>query len=113
MTNTTPQFGTYFNKGFTMTFENGMTISVQFGTGNYCSRKSGDARSLSEMKEYTVSSPNAEISIWDANGTWFNFGNHDAKGFVTPNEVANWIEAINMAESLDHLYAIAAESSIL
>jgi hypothetical protein len=24
------------NKGFQMTFENGWTISVQFGYGNYC-----------------------------------------------------------------------------
>jgi hypothetical protein len=27
------------NKGFQMTFENGWTISVQFGYGNYCSHR--------------------------------------------------------------------------
>ena len=26
------------NKGFQLTFENGLTISVQFGSGNYCER---------------------------------------------------------------------------
>ena len=33
------QFGTNRNKGFNMTFENGFTISVQWGTENYCARR--------------------------------------------------------------------------
>ena len=33
------KFGTMKNKGFHITFNNGLTISVQFGAGNYCSNK--------------------------------------------------------------------------
>jgi len=109
MTTPAPQFATDYNKGFRMTFHNGMTISVQFGTGNYCSRRNFHSYPMSEMKEYTVSSPNAEISMWDANGDWFNFGNHDAKGFVTPDEVALWIHIVSSAESLNHLQELAEE----
>ena len=32
-------FKSNHNHGFSMTFENGITISVQFGEGNYCDRR--------------------------------------------------------------------------
>ena len=79
MTNTTPQFSTDYNKGFRMSFNNGMTISVQFGSSNYCSRSNCDSYPMSEMKEYIVTSPDAEIAIWDANGNWF-ISNEEVNG---------------------------------
>lgn len=109
MTNTTPQFSTGYNKGFRMTFHNGMTISVQFGSSNYCSRSNCDSYPMSEMKEYIVTSPDAELAIWDANGDWFNFGTDEVKGFVTPDEVALWIHIVSSAESLNHLQELAEE----
>ena len=96
-----------------MVFNNRMTISIQFGTGNYCSRKSVDAYPMSEMKEYVVSSPDAEIAIWDADGTWFNFGYDEVKGFVTPDEVALWIHIVSSAESLNHLQELAQEVGVV
>ena len=113
MTNKTPQFSTDYNKGFRMTFANGMTISVQFGTSNYCSRKSFDPRPMSEMRECIVNSPDAEIAIWDANGDWFIFGSDQVKGFVTPDEVALWIHIVSSAESLNHLQELAEEVGVV
>lgn len=113
MTNTTPQFSTDYNKGFRITFENGMTISIQFGTGNYCSRRNFDSRPFMEMKEYIVTSPDAEIGIWDANGYWFIFGSDEVKGFVTPDEVALWIHIVSSAESLNHLQELAEEVGLV
>lgn len=96
-----------------MTFANGMTISVQFGTSNYCSRKSFDASPMSEMREYIVNSADAEIAIWDAGGNWFNFGYDEVKGFVTPDEVALWINSVSSAESLNDLQEIAENAGLV
>ena len=43
------KFNSTHNKGFRMTFENGFSISVQWGPGNYCERK--DADSHAPMKD--------------------------------------------------------------
>lgn len=68
--------------GFQMTFENGNTISVQFGFGNYC-----ENRHESKMK-----CPNAEIAIWNAAGNWYEFDNSDTvKGYCRADEVAKWV----------------------
>lgn len=97
------------NKGFTMGFANGLVISVQWGSMNYCDRKSIHAEYRAEMKQETVQSRTAEIAIWDADGTWFNFGHDTVKGWCTTDEVAIWIQMIAEAESIHDLYNIAEE----
>ena len=83
------------NKGFSLTFENGWTISVQFGYGNYCDNKHHpDGWDFSKKQEVTQSS-DAEIAIWDANGEWYNFGSDTVKGYCSANEVAEWIEKVS------------------
>lgn len=72
---------THIPSGFKMTFENGNTISVQFGWGNYCENRG-------ESKPGCV---NAEIAIWDSENKWFDFGSDSVKGWCTPDEVAEWI----------------------
>ena len=42
-------FETTMNKGFMMKFDNGFKISVQWGTGNYCTRK--DDGEWNEMED--------------------------------------------------------------
>jgi len=82
------------NKGFSLTFENGWTISVQFGYGNYCdNHRHPDGWDFSKKQEVTQSS-DAEIAIWDANGEWYNFGSDTVKGYCSANEVAEWIEKV-------------------
>lgn len=85
---------TIHNSGFRMTFANGWTISVQFGGGNFCENRTyGDV-----ALKATVSSANAEIAIWDEKDRWFNFENDQVKGWVTPNEVAEWIQKVSKFE---------------
>lgn len=68
--------------GFHLTFENGNTISVRFGFGNYCNN-----RNQSKSKSNT-----AEIAIWNTNGDWHVFDNDTVKGWCSPDEVAEWIQ---------------------
>ena len=75
-------------EGFTMTFDNKLTISVQFGLGNYCSRNEDDK------------AVSAEIAIWDENRKWYDFGNDEVKGWCSADEVADWINKVKNAKSI-------------
>lgn len=78
--------------GFSMTFENGWTISVQFHAFAYCERKQIPANW--EEDKNPAESPDAEIAIWDAEGNWYDFGSDEVLGYQTPDEVADWIAKV-------------------
>lgn len=93
-------FASTNNRGFQMTFENGWTISVQFGYGNYCSnRNHPDGWNASKNVGY-FSCPDAEIAIWDSVGEHYTFEHeHDiAKGYCSADEVAEWITRVSHPE---------------
>ena len=73
-----------YHKGFHMTFENGWTVSVQFGKNNYASNK-----------QHTDESPDAEIAAWDKDGNWYHFKNgDDVFGYEKTDDVAEFIAMI-------------------
>ena len=80
--------------GFTMTFNNGWTISVQFGYGNYCENNHHPDGYDFFKSRNKITSSNAEIAIWDINGDWYNFGTDTVKGYCSTDEVAEWIEKV-------------------
>lgn len=84
------------NKGFSLTFENGFTISVQFGYGNYCDNgHHPDGFGFSKRQEVTMCS-NAEIAIWDADGQWYVFYDGDTvMGYCSANDIAEWIDKVS------------------
>ncbi len=63
-----------YNEGFQMTFENGCTISVQFGKHTY-----------SDAGETT-----AEVAAWDNQGNWLMFDGD------------KWIEIEEMTDIIPH-----------
>lgn len=71
-------------KGFHMTFENGYTVSVQFGYGNYSAN-----RYDCKYGEDVPPSKTAEFAAWDANNNWVRFDgeNDDVIGYITADEV--------------------------
>jgi len=79
-------------EGFTMTFSNGYAISLQFGSGNYCSRND---------KDKAIS---AEIGIWDKDATWYNFGSDNVKGHCSPDEIVTWMRKVKECEYTGGLY---------
>lgn len=91
------------NKGFHIEFDNGLTISVQFGYGNYC-----DNRDIETNKEQrTKVSTNAEIAIWDKNNNWYVFDKGDTvKGWVTANEIGIWIDKVRRAKNIKSIKGI-------
>lgn len=77
--------------GFSMTFENGWTVSVMFGRYNYC-------ENLDRVVDFNVvckpDCETAEIAAWDADGNWHDFGADTVKGWVHADEVADFIQMI-------------------
>jgi hypothetical protein len=92
------------NKGFSLTFENGITISVQFGSSNYCERKNLHANYGSEMLNDIIESSDAEIAIWDEDDNWFNFGSDTVRGWCSANEVARWIYIASTSNNIDEIH---------
>lgn len=72
------------NKGFHMVFANGWTVSVQFGRGNYCENNCGDSDE----------SRTAEIAAWDKDGNWYEFENDTVAGWVTSDEVLEFMQKV-------------------
>jgi len=84
-----------FQSGFKMTFENGWTVSVQFGKINYISDRENIGDSI-----------DAEIAAWDKDGNWYSFdddldGHQNVKGWVKPDEVADFIVKIKSFPSTE------------
>lgn len=96
-------FKSSYNKGFSMTFNNGLTISVQWGVANYCERRSFHHTHIDDMKNITNESPDAEIAIWSEDGIDFDFKNDWVKGYVSADEVAGWIMLVSTAKNMHDL----------
>ena len=82
------------NKGIHLKFDNGITLSIQFGLGNYCSNLNADMKlSLGNR----VESADAEIAAFNDSNLWFNFSTltflepPNVKGYVSFNEVLDYI----------------------
>jgi len=82
------------NKGFSIKFENGNTISVQWGPGNYCDPTHEEGRGASydaPTQTGAWSATTAEVAAWNSNGDWHNFGGDTVNGWLTPREVIEFM----------------------
>ena len=76
------------HRGFHLKFENGLTISVQFGPMMHC-----EHHNLRDIESPENSgfweSKDAEIAIWDEDGPCFQFDNGDIiLGYVNSDQLA-------------------------
>ncbi len=79
--------------GFHMKFENGWTVSVQWGPGNYCSNHDLDAPLPLDLTK-RLTGHTAEIAAWDKDDNWHNFGGDTVSGWNPPEAVAAFISEI-------------------
>ena len=94
------------NKGFAMTFDNLFTISVQYGTGNYCEKKNLGADADMEMKTNRWESNSAEIAVFWNNGIMIPIssdGVDDVIGWLGTEDVAKVIAIVSSAKSADEI----------
>ena len=100
-----------YNKGFSMKFENGIEISVQWGTMNYCSRKN-DGDWDESTRDTRWKSSTAEIAIFNNNVTdedalsgkdMIVFADETVKGWVNADLVAEIMFKASIAENFTEL----------
>lgn len=82
------------NKGFHMTFENGLTASVQWGLGNYCDNRSN--YELGFDGKIPAESNNAEVAvIRDGDliplNPFINNINDEVEGYLTPEQIVDFL----------------------
>lgn len=87
------------NRGYKMSFENGVTISVQWGTGNYCENKDLSKGYANAMGHETYSSNNAEILIIKGNETITKYFAEE-NNLSHDGHVVGWLEADKVAEAI-------------
>lgn len=88
------------NKGFHLSFENGLTVSVQFGAGNYCGNKRMALQGTPDDKDCECKT--AEIAVFKTDsGEWmtrkfFKGIGDDVLGYLSADEVALLIRRVKM-----------------
>lgn len=103
-------------KGFHITFDNGYTVSAQFGYDDKCenrlkcvmSTSSAPNAPGSERHKRILESADCDVAIWDKDNVWvtpeimemLNIESHDigskypSQGFVTANEFAKIVACV-------------------
>ncbi len=82
------------NEGFQLTFENGWTVSVQFGPMHYCDNRKdfGIAEAIKNRGAKPAVSKTAEVAVINPAGDLIELTEHDTvKGWVSADEVAKLI----------------------
>lgn len=82
------------NKGFQVKFDNGYTVSVQFGPGNYGSNYNADF--MSNMGK-PQNAGTAETALLDPDGNFVPYKDDDVQGYQSPADV---LALMNYAASL-------------
>lgn len=100
-------------KGFQITFPNGITISTQFGFGNYCENLTDNTaisyggEVLSENYSGDVNCNDCEIAVFSKDGDWITkdalIGSgvnvepyDDVEGYV---KIDNWLKIFNWCQN--------------
>ncbi len=77
--------------GVRITLPNGLTTSIQWGTGNYCSRR-GHAMAYEDHYD-AAGSVDAEVAIWNKDDEWYRLSEH--------REVIGWQSVAEVEKLLD------------
>lgn len=92
------------NKGFQMTFDNGLTISCQMGSGNYCNNRDYNRGFRAEMRQPITECNNCEVAIWDENDKWITgeiFREIEMES--TEDAVAGWVDTMTVAKLIAYV----------
>ena len=77
--------------GVAITLPNGLTASIQWGTGNYCSRR-GHAMAYEDHYD-PAGSVDAEVAIWNEDDDWYRLSEVD--------QVIGWQSVAEVEDLLD------------
>ena len=94
-------------KGFAMTFDNNYTISVQWGTENYCEKRITSIHPTDPMEHKRWDSLSAEIAVFD-DEKMINISSDGVDaviGWLGTEDVAKVIAIVSSAGSVEEIQA--------
>lgn len=94
-------FVSTMRRGFHMTFKNGLTISVQWGAGNYCDNHFPEDLDFSYSKD--AKSDTAEIAVITPNGEFIDPQTFVKYDLQSDGAVAGWLDADQVAELIHNV----------
>lgn len=77
------------NKGFQITFDNGYTVSVQFGPGNYSSNYN---LSILDNRGKSMTATLAETALLAPDGSFVAYKEDDVQGYQTASDVLELLQ---------------------
>jgi hypothetical protein len=77
------------NKGFSISFPNGYTVSVQFGPGNYSSNYN---LNFIENMGKPMTANSAETALLDPDGNFVQYDGADVQGYRTAEQVLELLQ---------------------
>jgi hypothetical protein len=86
------------DKGIHIKFENGYTVSIQWGPGNYCENYDGEISADGRRECGSRGSDTAECAVWGRDGKMLEYGDwcDTVGGYMKPAAV---LELLNWAAS--------------
>ena len=105
------------NKGYAMTFDNGFTISVQWGTENYCEKKHTTIHPTDPMEHKRWDSLSAEIAVFDKEGEFISINGYTLEstdGTIknVDDVVAGWLPTDKVAEVITIVQSATTKEEI-
>ena len=91
-------FVSTMRKGFHMTFPNGLTVSVQWGAGNYCDNHFPDDKDFSWSKD--AESDTAEVAVFGPDGKFIDPQNFVGYDIHSDGTVVGWLDPSQVVELL-------------
>lgn len=85
-------------KGVHLTFENGLTISIQIGRGNYCQNYDYPSYHI-DHKNPLPASETAEIAVWATDDAMIDIQDCEVKGYVPVEHVLRFVEFLRSLPS--------------
>lgn len=86
-------------KGVHFTFNNGLTLSIQIGGGNYCDNYDFPIAPITRDKPLP-SSTNAELALWNIRHEWLKLSEHDdIRAYVPVADVVRFIAFVDALPS--------------
>ena len=110
------KFTSGYNKGFRMTFENGFSISVQWGVGNYCEKR--DRGEWNEATKHDFwSSNSAEIAVFNKEGnmipiTGYEIEEEDGTVKKVNDVVSGWLSTDTVAKCITIVQSATTKEEI-
>ena len=85
-------------KGFAIRFDNGITVSVQWGPGNYADNRHQPYTATDQQ----WASNAAEVAACTDDNWWRDFGSDQARGYVTAEEMLEFMNEMSHPDAKSH-----------